>query len=399
MSLFKLKDWWSTTLGHGEQFSGGGLAAGIIDNSGKPRIVSGSLQGWLRVHNPLMPNRTPDSTKSLLLEVRLDAPIYQLKVGRAHAIAVLHPSKLRVCTCSARTNQGSSIETSHLELTAQYIHDFEVTNIGTHAFSMCLGSFGGSTDREMILVQHMDGHVTIYDYDVEILCHCFQDCLAPGPIEYVQSADAFVTSNVAMSIACYKFQALAHSTNQDKSASLQTSGTLIEAKDKCVVLPCNSNKTRRVVTADWICNVGELILSFGIAHVRMTSICQIVALGEHTLFIVSVDGVLQASKLMDFHPTSLCICPTFGIEVLEQCASEMNSSPHVCCDVDNIIVYGSDARVYVLNSALQVIWVACGGVSKPLSISLFSVLCTTLTKAGMMLVVQSNVLFQLHYCI
>ena len=51
----------------------------------------------------------------------------------------------------------------------------------------------------------------------------------------------------------------------------------------------------------------------------------------------------------------------------------MNSSPHVCCDVDNIIVYGSDARVYVLNSALQVIWVACGGVSKPLSISLFSV--------------------------
>ena len=51
----------------------------------------------------------------------------------------------------------------------------------------------------------------------------------------------------------------------------------------------------------------------------------------------------------------------------------MKSSPHVCCDVDNIIIYGSDARVYVLNSALQVIWVACGGVSKPLSISLFSV--------------------------
>ena len=50
----------------------------------------------------------------------------------------------------------------------------------------------------------------------------------------------------------------------------------------------------------------------------------------------------------------------------------MKSSPHVCCDVDNIIIYGSDARVYVLNSALQVIWVACGGVSKPLSISLFS---------------------------
>jgi hypothetical protein len=91
-----------------------------------------------------------------------------------------------------------------------------------------------------------------------------------------------------MSIACYKFQALAHSTNQDKSASLQTSGTLIEAKDKCVVLPCNSNKTRRVVTADWICNVGELILSFGIAHVRMTSICDDSACEIHNAHVDSV---------------------------------------------------------------------------------------------------------------
>lgn len=52
----------------------------------------------------------------------------------------------------------------------------------------------------------------------------------------------------------------------------------------------------------------------------------------------------------------------------------MNNSRQVCDDdVDNIIICGSDARVSVLNSALQVIWVACGTVSKPLAISLFSV--------------------------
>jgi hypothetical protein len=81
---------------------------------------------------------------------------------------------------------------------------------------------------------------------------------------------------------------------------------------------------------------------------------------------------------MDFHPMSLCICSKFGHEaqqrVLEQCASVMNNSRQVCDDdVDNIIICGSDARVSVLNSALQVIWVACGTVSKPLAISLFSV--------------------------
>ena len=54
----------------------------------------------------------------------------------------------------------------------------------------------------------------------------------------------------------------------------------------------------------------------------------------------------------------------------------MNSSPRRC-DVDNIIVYGSDARVYVLNSALQVIWVACGGVSK-----LFPFLCLALAGSA-----------------
>jgi len=83
-------------------------------------------------------------------------------------------------------------------------------------------------------------------------------------------------------------------------------------------LLCNGNTTRRLATADWVCNVGELILEFGIAYPTMTSTCQIVALGEHTLFIVSVSGVLQASKLMDFHPTSLCICSKFGHEAQQR---------------------------------------------------------------------------------
>ena len=47
MSLFKLKDWWSTTLGHREQFSGGGLAAGIIDNSGKNSVDEAIIEAFV----------------------------------------------------------------------------------------------------------------------------------------------------------------------------------------------------------------------------------------------------------------------------------------------------------------------------------------------------------------
>ena len=39
----------------------------------------------------------------------------------------------------------------------------------------------------------------------------------------------------------------------------------------------------------------------------------IIALGEHTLFILSTTGIIKASKLLDFDAISLCVYSKFGV--------------------------------------------------------------------------------------
>lgn len=154
---------------------------GNVDNSQEstPKIVTGSLQGRIRVHDPQISRSKSDDATTLLLEMRLDAPILQLKLGRlvphdtfSLALAILHPNKLAVYTCRARSSTAKTAggtesgETSHFELASLYIHRFCVHGVQFNAYSMCLGPFGGALDHDLTLVQSMDGRVTIYEHDV-----------------------------------------------------------------------------------------------------------------------------------------------------------------------------------------------------------------------------------------
>jgi hypothetical protein len=87
--------------------------------------------------------------------------------------------------------------------------------------------------------------------------------------------------------------------------------------------------TRRVVTSDWTCNVGEPIRTFAVARLSMSSSAchselslflnlscvhvyswyagDVIALGERTLFVLSITGTIKAVKLLDFEPVSLSI--------------------------------------------------------------------------------------------
>ena len=167
MSLYKLKEWWSASHSS-EQFADGALVVGNIDNApeGTSKIVTGSLQGWLRIYDPQRARATGDSGV-LLLEAKVDAPIYELEIGKVvsncNALVILHSCKVVVCSCVACNlkSQGSNTETSHFELVFHYTHKFD-----SNAYSMCLGSFGSVDDHDMILVQSMDGHITVYEHDV-----------------------------------------------------------------------------------------------------------------------------------------------------------------------------------------------------------------------------------------
>jgi hypothetical protein len=101
MSLFETKQWWAAQISAGEQFVDGSLAVGNVDNekggqSELPgvvrgprsirwvlqiadKIVSGSLQGTLRIFAPRQPDFSPDD---LMLETSLDAPILAVAIGK-----------------------------------------------------------------------------------------------------------------------------------------------------------------------------------------------------------------------------------------------------------------------------------------------------------------------------
>lgn len=173
MSLFHLKEWWAEDLSC-ETFGQGSVVVGNIDDSPEStmKVITGSLQGRLCVFDPQL--TVARNGSRMLLEAKLDAPIYQLEIGQLtsnlkHALAILHPCKLVVCSCTPRdmkTQTSEVAETCHLELLFQYVHKFGASPSGLNAYSMCVGSFGSTSDHDMIIVQSMDGGVTAYDYEV-----------------------------------------------------------------------------------------------------------------------------------------------------------------------------------------------------------------------------------------
>ncbi|MEE6509733.1 hypothetical protein FKM82_027588, partial [Ascaphus truei] len=110
MSLFKARDWWSTTLGDKEEFDQGCLCVADVDNSGsgQDKIIVGSYSGFIRIFSP-HPLKAGEGIEAedLLLEVQLRDSVLQLEVGKFVSgtelfhLAVLHPRKLCVYAISA----------------------------------------------------------------------------------------------------------------------------------------------------------------------------------------------------------------------------------------------------------------------------------------------------------
>jgi len=175
MSLFLAKEWWTVKFGTGETFSDGALAVGLLTGDrDTSQIVTGSLEGLLRVHEP---NESRDTVAACLLEVQFDAPILQVEVGSlntdndkdVNGLFILHPLKLAVYSIQTRAvslGSPSSAESHHHELFIQYSHRFDQEVEHFSALSMCLGPFGDAQGADVTLVQSIDGRILIYDSDV-----------------------------------------------------------------------------------------------------------------------------------------------------------------------------------------------------------------------------------------
>lgn len=84
MSLFKVRDCWSTTCGRGETFGCDALMVDDLFGTGDDNVIVGSLDGVLRVYG-VHSSSASDlrySPSDLLVEVQMDCPVLQVSTGK-----------------------------------------------------------------------------------------------------------------------------------------------------------------------------------------------------------------------------------------------------------------------------------------------------------------------------
>ena len=94
--------------------------------------------------------------------------------------------------------------------TLSKVYDHHLGMDGKHftAFGMIHGPFGGTSHKDLIMVQSMDGKLQFYDQSAEAFSRQIVDCLLPGCCLYLQRMDAFVTCNHANRVECYRYHVL-----------------------------------------------------------------------------------------------------------------------------------------------------------------------------------------------
>ncbi|KAL4148088.1 hypothetical protein QTP88_002392 [Uroleucon formosanum] len=302
MSLFKVRDCWSTICGRGETFGCDALAVDDLFGAGEDNIILGSFDGVLRVYgvHAAPPPELQYSPSDLLIEVQTDSPVLQVCIGKLIScssnknIAVLHPFSLVVH--GVNRIAGSTDHGDQYVLETMYEHKFDRS-----AYQMVVGPFGGgSGSRDFTCVMSLDGAVTVYEQQAFGFRTALPNYLHPFPIKYVRSTDAFITLNADLCLVCYKYQELA-----DPSL-----------KQKWPV---------------WSCTLGETV--YDIQTVVITpSATTIHVLGERNYYCFQGNGVLWFMKRLQYTPC--CFHPYILGE-----HPETKTMCMIVSDTDSVLVY------------------------------------------------------------
>uniref|UniRef100_V5HVG6 Putative coiled-coil protein n=1 Tax=Ixodes ricinus TaxID=34613 RepID=V5HVG6_IXORI len=296
MSLFKVREWWSTHCGSDENFDTSCLCIGNADNNPAKtiQILVGSHSGVLRVYQPsckMEEDGTFEGYKPdhLLLECQMSQAVLQVSLGKFVSgsdkvyIALLHPRKLSVYSITG--NAGDAEPGTQYHLSLMYEHNLQYSS-----FSLVKGTFGGVKDREFVCVQSVDGALSFFEQGSFAFTRFLPEFLLPGPFAYVSKTDSFVTVNTAFHFESYRFQTLAVATEAAK-----------RPPDDADVIP----KGKRIV-ADWSVSIGEEAMDITVADFSNAPTL-ILVLGERTLFAFKPSGELHFLKMLDY--SSACLFP------------------------------------------------------------------------------------------
>uniref|UniRef100_A0A8C8SPY3 Bardet-Biedl syndrome 9 n=1 Tax=Pelusios castaneus TaxID=367368 RepID=A0A8C8SPY3_9SAUR len=291
MSLFKARDWWSTTLGEKEEFDQGCLCVADVDNSGigQDKITVGSYMGYLRIFNPhpVKPGDGMISAEDLLLEVQLRDPILQVEVGKFVSgtellhLAVLHCRKL--CVYAVSGTLGNVEHGNQYQIKLMYEHNLQRT-----ACNMTYGPFGGVKGRDLICIQSMDGMLMLFEQESYAFGRFLPGFLLPGPLTYSSRTDSFITVSSCQQVESYKYM-------------------------------------------DWVLNIGEQALDICVVTFNQTS--SVFVLGVRNFFCLKDNGQIRFMKKLDFSPS--CFLPYCSVSegTINTLIGNHNNMLHVYQDV------------------------------------------------------------------
>ncbi|NXL47243.1 PTHB1 protein, partial [Podilymbus podiceps] len=297
MSLFKARDWWSTTLGEKEEFDQGCLCVADVDNSGsgQDKIIVGSYMGYLRIFNP-HPVKPGDGVQpeDLLLEVQLREPILQVEVGKFVSgteglhLAVLHCRKL--CVYAVSGTLGSVEHGNQYQIKLMYEHNLQRT-----ACNMTYGPFGGVKGRDLICIQSMDGMLMLFEQESYAFGRFLPGFLLPGPLTYSSRTDSFITVSSCQQVESYKYQVLAFATDSDERQ--ETEQQKISSGKRLAV--------------DWVLNIGEQALDICVVSFNQ-AVSSVFVLGERNFFCLKDNGQIRFMKKLDYSPS--CFIPYCSVK-------------------------------------------------------------------------------------
>lgn len=295
MSLFKSREWWSTTCGENEAFDMGCLAIGNVDDSetGESKIVVGSFSGVVRVYKPS--KRGESSVDDLILEQNLRAPVLQLVLGdfgvndehgeARTSIAVLHPNKVSIFSVNVEGEQNASYHSLQMEYELQ---------LKSPLANFTTGPFIGKP-YDGICVQSMDGKLSVFDSAVELFNAQLPDFLIPGPLSYCPRLDAFITVNSRFEMEKYAMRSFGSSGSKNSGNSGEHQSSTLTPDWKV----CLGEGVTQITSASGFSDAVVLGKNGQPAKVEL------IALGERTLFVVNEFGTMNIQKRLDYVPSTM----------------------------------------------------------------------------------------------
>lgn len=116
---------------------------------------------------------------------------------------------MHMCACVVYGGAGEQGgRAAYYNLSRLYEHRLGIHGEHFTAYNMLSGPFGGVHGKDMLMVQSMDGKLQVFDQTAEAFTCQMTDCLLPGHLLYLRRMDAFVTTNYANRIECYRFQVM-----------------------------------------------------------------------------------------------------------------------------------------------------------------------------------------------